>query len=268
MSVMVGVAIKNSAVWLPRFLYQLDKLSDVSRVVFIYGPSQDPTLDILKRWENETAHSTEIILEPMMKTPLSAAEIAPLYEDFQNIIGEEGWEDETHFLLIDSDIMEVPNDLIQRLKEQNKDIIAPFVWVDRANPPQFFDTHCFRFYSYRFHPFNPPDPYDGKPFEVDSVGSCYLVKREVFERVPYDNPHPHMKFCETALNDGYEVWAHPGIKILHLDVQKVGLTKTPIEILRGQVFTPPPFIKKDGTIVEEEVFASDLINAYVWGIVE
>jgi hypothetical protein len=268
MSVMIGVPIKDAAVWLPRFLYQLDKLSDVSRIVFIYGTSQDPTLQMLQTWENETAHVTEIIYEPAMGKVLSAAEIALLYEDFQSILGEEGWEDETHFMLLDSDIMDVPEDLVQQLKEQDKDIIAPFVWVDRSNPHQFFDVHCFRLYGYRFHPFDPPDPYDGEPFEVDSVGSCYLVKREVFDRVAYENPHPHMKFCENAVNDGYEVWAHPGITIQHLDPIKVGITKTPIELLRGEDFTPPQFIKKDGTIVSNEMFAQELIQAYVWGTLE
>ena len=265
---MLGVPVKESAVWLPRFLYQLDKLSDVSRIIFSYAPSKDPTLNILQQWENETPHVTEIIHEPAMAGPLSAAEIALVYKDFQDIIGEKKWEHETHFMLIDTDIMEVPDDLIQRLKVQDKDIIAPFVWTDRADPKQFFDVHCFRQYGYRFHPFDHPDPFDGEPFEVDSVGSCYLVKRDIFEKVPYDNPHPHLKFCETALEDGYEVWADPGIEILHLDAQRVGITKTPIEVLRGQDFAPPPFIKKDGSIVDDTQLAQDLINAYVWGTTE
>ena len=66
MSVMVGIPIKDSAIWLPRFLTQLEKLEDVSRVVFSYGPSRDPTLRMLKQWENETKHSTEIIHEPAL----------------------------------------------------------------------------------------------------------------------------------------------------------------------------------------------------------
>jgi len=280
MSVMIGVPVKDSAVWLPRFLAQLDKLEDVSRIVFSYGASHDPTLQILKQWENETKHSTEIIPEPAMlgertamPRPLSAAEIALVYKDFQELIGEEGWEDETHFLLIDADIMEVPFDLIQRLKAHDKDIVAPFVWTDRAVPPQFFDVHCFRLYGYRFHPFSPPDPYDGEPFEVDSVGSCYLVKRDVFKFVEYDNPHPHLKFCENALDEGFEIWVDPSIEVLHLDAQRVGVVKTPVEVLRQRAglptepFDPPPYIKRDGTIVTEEQFTTDLINAYVWGTV-
>jgi len=267
MSVLVGVAVKSAAVWLPRFLEQLEKLEDVSRVVFSYAPTQDPTLQILKQWENETKHSTEIILEPAMPRPLSAAEIAPVYKDFQEIIGEEGWTDETHFLLIDADIMEIPHDLIQSLQNQDKDIIAPFVWMDRMIPAQFFDVHCFRLYGYRFHPFSPPDPNDGEPFEVDSVGSCYLAKYEVFKLCDYENPHPHIRFCENALDEGYEVWVDPGIEILHLDAQRVGVQKMPIEVLKGEAFDPPPYIKRDGSIVTDEQFVFDLINAYIWGTV-
>lgn len=268
MSTMIGVPIKDSGVWLPRFLTQLEKLEDVSRIVFSYAPSRDPTLHLLKQWENETKHSTEIILEPAMPGPLSAAEIAAVYKDFQDMLGEKGWKDETHFLLLDADIMEVPDDLIQRLMAHGKDIIAPFVYVDRATPRQFFDVHCFRLYGYRFHPFSPPDPYDGEPFEVDSVGSCYLVEHDVFKLIDYANPHPHIRFCEKAIEEGYEVWADPGTEILHLDTTKVGITKTPVELLRGQSFDPPPYIKKDGSIVTNEQFSRDLINAFVWGKVE
>ena len=128
MSVMIGVPVKDSAVWLPRFLTQLEKLEDVSRVVFSYSPSRDPTLQILTQWENETKHSTEVIMEPkMVPAPVSAAEIAPVYADFQTMMGEEGWEHETHFMLIDADIMEVPSDLVQQLKTLDKDIVAPYV---------------------------------------------------------------------------------------------------------------------------------------------
>jgi len=268
MSVMIGVPIKDSAVWLPRFLTQLEKLDYVSRIVFSYAESRDPTLQLLKQWENETRHSTEIIHEPAMPGPLSAAEIAAVYKDFQDMLGEKGWKEETHFLLLDADIMEVPADLIQRLIKHDKDIIAPFVYVDRAIPRQFFDVHCFRLYGYRFHPFSPPDPYDGEPFEVDSVGSCYLVEHDVFKLIEYENPHPHIRFCDNALDEGYEVWADPGIEILHLDPVKVGVAKTPVEVLRGQDFDPPPYIKKDGTIVTNEQFGRDLINAFVWGKVD
>ena len=46
------------------------------------------------------------------------------------------------------------------------------------------------------------------------------------------------------------------------------MKKTPIEVLRGKPFDPPPYIKKDGTIVSNEQISQDLINAYVWGKVE
>lgn len=268
MSVMVGVPVKDSATWLPRFFKQLEKLEDVSRVVFSYSRSKDETLKLLKHWEHETKHSTEIIHEPDMPQALSAAEIAPVYKDFQTMFGEKGWEDETHFLLIDADIMDVPDDLIQRLMAHDKDIIAPFVYVDRMIPKQFFDVHCFRLSGFRFHPYLPPDPNDGEIFELDSVGCCYLVNRDTFKFVDYDNPHPHLRFCENALDAGYEVWADPSIEILHLDTARFGIVKTPIEILRGIEFDPPPVIKKGGTVVDNDELIEDMINALVWGTVE
>ncbi len=258
MSVMIGAPIKNCGVWLHRFFYNLDQFTDVSRIVLSYGESMDSTLRVAREWAAETKHKVEIYAEPPMRA-LSAAEIAPVYQDFQKMMTG----DETHFLLIDSDIVKTPQNLIQLLKKQKKDIVAPYVWVQGRTPKEFFDCEIFRLNGHRFHPFKPPRP--EKPFQLDSVGSCYLATREVFLTAQYDNPHPHRVFCDDARARGYEVWTDPRVNIYHLDISRFGRFHRPIEALKGDPPDKTPFIDSSGKIFSVEEMKLVFSRAYVWG---
>lgn len=257
MSTMVGIPVKNSALWLPKFLQELEELEDVSRITWIYGRSKDQTLELIKTWSEETKHETDLWLEPPMKAH-TAHQIGAVYGEFQEIMTEG---DESHFLLIDCDIMRFPPDLISRLMAHDKDIIAPYVWEDGYVPDKFFDTYCFRYKGARFHPFDPPDP--GKPFQLDSIGTCYLAKREAFAFTPYGE-RPHRSFCQAAKEMGFEVWADPTTKIYHLDMQRLGILRIEPEALEGLPPDIAPYIKKGGTIVPLEQMGPDILYAMIW----
>ncbi len=258
MSVLVGVPVKNATIWLPKFLVELDRLEDVSRVVFIYGESVDNTLSMLKDYRDSSPHDVDIYTESSELKAESAHQLGGLYQDFQEALSEGK---ETHFMLIDSDITEFPPDLITRLKEHDKDIIAPYVWTHGHIPPKFFDVYCFRYKGGRFHPFNPPDP--GHPFEVDSIGSCYLAKRSAFIITPYGE-RPHISFCANAREMGFTVWADPTIKIYHLFVEQLGMSRVYPEALEGKAPDMTPYIKKSGELVPLEEMGPDLVYAFVW----
>lgn len=261
MSVFVGVPVKNCAAWLPRFLQQVDGLSDVSRVVFIYGQSRDPTLDVITQWMVNTDHEVEIYREPSNLSVLTSAQIGVIYRDFQQLVREGN---ETHALMLDSDIMKMPRNLIQRLKDYDKDIIAPYVYILYHGPGDcFYDTYCFRIGGYRFHPFHPPMN-NNELFKIDSVGTCVLSKRKVFLEVPYQNNWPHMSFCNDARVQGYEVWADPKTRIEHLDLMRFRLENYPI-FLPESPSNMVPIIKDDGTIISESAFSEDYTKTYIWG---
>jgi len=254
---MVGVPVKNAAFWLPKFLEEFDKLRGVSRVVFIYGDSVDQTLDILQTWKKATDFEVEVYHEPPMRAP-SAHQISPVYQDFQEILVQG---EETHFLLIDCDVTRYPPDLIERLMAHDVDIVAPYVWTDGHIPPKFFDTYCFRYNGARFHPFNPPNP--GKLFEVDSVGTCYLAKREAFAFTPYGD-RPHRSFCEMARKMGFKVWADPETEVFHMFVEQLGMTRVYPEAVEGLPPDRTPYIKRDGSLVPLEQMAPDIIYALIY----
>lgn len=258
MSTLVGVPVKNAAIWLPKFLAELDRLEEVSRVIFIYGKSMDNTLDLLRTYRDNTPHDVDIFLEAADLNAMSAHQIGGLYQDFQDALSE-GKED--YFLLIDCDITEFPPDLIPRLKEHDKDIIAPYIWTHGHTPPKFFDTYCFRYNGGRFHPFNPPNP--GKPFELDSIGSCYLAKRAAFFLTPYGD-RPHISFCANAREMGFEIWADPTTEVFHLYVEQLGMSRVYPEALENKPPDLTPYIKKDGSLIPLDEMGPDIVFAFIW----
>lgn len=259
MSTLVGVPVKNAVIWLDRFLENLGRMKGVSRAVFYYGPSQDPTLEQLKEWVKKAPFPVEIYQDPPMRA-LSSAQIAPVYKELQEVMREG---DETHFLSIDADIMKAPKTLIRSLKKQKKDIIAPYVWVEGQKPKTFYDTDVFRYKGMRFHPFNPPT--SKVSFEVDSVGTCWLATREAFTETEITNPYPDRVFCNNARAKGFKVWADPRLNIYHLNAKPFGLHQIPLEALLRRPPDDTPYIKSDDTAVDVASMPNDYIKAFVWG---
>ena len=263
MSVSVCTPVKNCAFWIDAFLSKLDEFKDVNRVIFSYGESYDPTLLILKNWMKKTNHKVELYQEPKMNA-LSSAQIGAIYQDFQELIGKG---DDAWVLLADADLTYMPPDLIQRLQVQDKDIIAPYVWMRNCIPKMFYDSYVFRLNGSRYHPLDPP-MLGGKTGKLDSVGTCFLIKRKVFLDVPYGDPYPHLKFCNDARAKGYTVWADPTISVTHVDLTRFGINHLPIESILnpGKPVILPPFINNKGELKETHQFEDELINAWVYGV--
>ena len=261
MTVPVFVPVKDCAMWLPRFLGVLDKMKGVDRVVFSYGKSRDLTLTYILQFKESSRHKVEVYEEPRKLNALSSAQIAAIYRDFQTMMTE----DDTHVLLLDSDIIRAPTTLISKLMRHDKDIIAPYVYVQDYKPLRFFDAHVFRKDGFRFFPWAPPNYLDKKPVQIDSVGTCMLVKKEVFEATPYGDPYPHLRFCNESRMKGYEVWADPVTKIYHVDLSRFGIQHHPIEVMMGLQPENTPFMDDEGKQYDIDGLSIAEINAHVWG---
>jgi len=61
-------------------------------------------------------------------------------------------------------------------------------------------------------------------FEVDSVGTCYLVKRRVYEgNVVYKGgDSEQVTFCNNARESGFRVWVDPSIIVHHVNLESQG----------------------------------------------
>ena len=247
--------------WLHLFLRGVERLEGISRCVFTYGPPDgplpypDPTLKKLEAWAKETKHEVEVYREPPMERPGGVLWISAIYREYQELIRD----DESHVLMMDADLVEMPADLVQRLLRLDADIAAPYVWVRDHVPPLFYDSYVFRLRGYRFHPFLPPNP--GKPFRLDSVGTCVLARREVFRKFPYRNPAGHLNFCADAREAGYEVWADPTTEVSHLDLARLGIFHNPASHEDYQI----PFIKNDGSVVNLEEYGIEMTRIFIEG---
>ena len=62
-------------------------------------------------------------------------------------------------------------------------------------------------------------------FEVDSVGTCYLVKRKVYdEKARYHGgDSEQVVFCNDARAKGFKVWVDPGLTVRHVNLHSYGV---------------------------------------------
>ena len=219
--------IKNSAKFLPKLLEEIKELTypkNLLRLVFMYGESNDNTLQILKDEKSKNILNIEVYKEPIDKElKIGGAQLAArIYIDFKRLMKD----DEDYFLLLDSDLCEIPNDLIEKLIIVDADIVAPYPWSE--NKRHFYDSWVFRINNCRFSPQNPPGNNLTYPILVDSVGTCFLATREAWLTVPILNPYPNITFCNNARKLGYAVVAVPNIEVEHIDLELHGILHFPL----------------------------------------
>lgn len=225
-SIMIGIMVKNGEEYLPGLFEQIKNLNydkDKLRIVFEYGKSSDKTLELLKDFVKNSGIKTEIYQEQFSDGIRKYGVFcnASIYNDWQQLLEED------FFLLLDTDIVYIPPDLLKNLISYNEDIVAPFIWSEKFR--HFYDNYVFRIGNRRFDPIFPPGTGLDEPFEVDSVGTCYLARREVFKNTPITDPQPYFIFAMNAKRKGYKILADPTNYVLHADIE-----------LKGKFHAPPP----------------------------
>lgn len=240
MSVLIATKVKNAELWLPRFITQVENLSgQIEKIVVMYGESTDKSLMYLKHWQDTSRHIVEIYHDPYLPyEERHGAKLARVKKDIQKILAESNAD---YYLNLDCDLVQIPPDTIEVLMAEDKDIIASMVWTEGRDTPTFFDTFVFRTRGHRFYPFNPPGMKKEEPFEVDSVSTCYLAKKEVELAGEYKNPYPHVPFCADLREKGYTVWVHPKSHVYHIDLEALGIMHQPLPVGLSQ----SPFIDDD-----------------------
>jgi len=220
--IMVGIMIKNAEQWLDDFTSNLMSLSyphNKLRLVFIYGDSNDHTLDKIKDFKNKSDFKIEVYKEPrnnLLKLYGTHA-AGCIIDDFQNLMND----NEDYFLMMDTHMCEFPDDYIERLLNTDADIVAPYVWNEANN--YFYDTWSFRIDNARFSPKSPP--LASFPFEVDSVGTSWLAAREPFLLTPVNINI--LSFFYNARSMGYDIVTNPKIEVKHVDLLSHGIVKLP-----------------------------------------
>jgi len=254
--VMIALLTKNDAKFLPKFLEAMKKLDypkDKLRWVWIYGRSIDNTLDIILGFHKKESYKYEIYEEPLIERPVSSS----LYNaEFCNLF-KEVYRGEDFVLFADTDVIEIPTSTLKEMVKLNLDIVAPYPYRREGNILVFYDTYIFRYKEWKFEHveingkvydhLNPPFKDLKKPVELDSVGTFILMKGEVFKKVSWSNPAPHLQFCLSARKLGYKVYALPYLKVIHATL-KDEAPHYPVEWYVSKGVLPSSELKKVGYV--------------------
>ena len=254
--IMLALLTKNDSEFLPKFLKamkNLDYPKNKLRWVWIYGRSVDNTLDIILKFHKKEKYKYEIYEEPLIERPVrSSLYIAGLCNLFKEL-----YKGEDFVLLADTDVIEIPKNTLKEMVKLNLDIVAPYPYRREGNKLVFYDTYIFRWKGWKFEYLemngkvynyrNPPFKDLKTPVELDSVGTFFLVKGEVFKKASWSNPAPHLQFCLSARKLGYKVYALPYLKVIHANLEKEE-PHYPVEWYVSRKILPSSELEKVGYI--------------------
>ena len=122
---MLAILTKNDAKYLPKFLKamkELDYPKENLRWVWIYGKSIDRTLDIILEFHKKEPYKFEIYEEPLIERPIDSslynAELCNAFKEF--------YKGEDFVLFADTDVIEIPKNILKEMTKLNLDIVAPY----------------------------------------------------------------------------------------------------------------------------------------------
>jgi len=203
----------HSPAILEKFLLALDLLdypAEQLRFAFI---SHKNFVSRLEKWAKQTNRNCWLQQEP----PIEGTTIERLCQ-YRRLLVEQALRDEDYVLWIDSDIVETSPNLLKSLVAEKAAIAAPMVAIEHWES-KWFDFRCFRRNGKMF---SPEPPYCGgfqpnRTIEIDSAGTCYLVKSDVFKSISYayDGDSEHIAFCRRVKEAGRKIVLNPKVRVLH-----------------------------------------------------
>jgi hypothetical protein len=139
----------------------------------------------------------------------------------------------THVFWIDTDVVEYPPNIIEKLLEiDSENCISPYVFIEDNDwwPfKRFYDISCFVTKDGKDFNWHPPYTDDDsiEKKEVKSIGTCILLNADIYRNGcaydPLDQRNEHIPFFEQAIKKGYKVFATPKLEIRHAFLPKYGI---------------------------------------------
>lgn len=227
MKCVVGTLMFNCAKWFRRFTNSVDRLTYPKLEVRVVASSSTDGSDaLLNAWRFKMEGRGRICETIYVEPPRENRDVRMAFLRNKML---EHCQDVDYVLMIDSDLVSFPSNLIELLLLHKKDIIAPMVYIEGID--QFYDTFAFRLNGTRFdvaypkHPFVPPEICGKDPVELTSVGTCYLMRGDVARTVKYDGgDFDHVLFCKSARERGFKVWVDPTVRVEHVNFDAYGET--------------------------------------------
>lgn len=242
--ILIASIVSNQAKWLRRFLNAIDQLDyprEQITYAFLTGNNEDETFAILNEFELthqgdiswDNFHNKDRVWLKGVDMDMGGVSWFLKLSMLRNLLIFEALEDEDYVLMTDSDIVDMPRDLIQRLMNVGADIVAPMVFIEdfrEFGDAYFYDQLAFIKDGISFDYLFPYIPgYDflpAKPVYVDSVGTCYLVSAQVFRSgvkyVSDEDTSEQIGFCQRVKRYGFKIAVNPDVRVLHVNFEQYG----------------------------------------------
>lgn len=128
-------------------------------------------------------------------------------------------EEDDYLIYVESDLIWETRtivSLIDTLMARELDVIAPMIFAGE----NFYDIFVYRgLDGERFSPFPPYHKHltlgDSLPIEVESAGSCLIMKGEVARDCRIRNDRALLGFCKDVREKGYHIFVDPTQRIYH-----------------------------------------------------
>jgi len=227
MNIVIGSAFRNATNHVDRWFDQVAALRSHAgpghyiRAIAAEGDSTDGTL--LHLMSSAARHEIEVnILKCDHGLPwfgsVETAERMKALSFVSNTIFDGVQQRDDVLVYVESDLLWTPHVVgtlidMAMVKADGFDVFAPMIFAGSA----FYDIWGFRKNGERFVPFPPYHiGLNGAALcEIDSAGSCLIMRAEVARRCRIRNDNALVGWCEDARHNGFKVAVAPGLRIDH-----------------------------------------------------
>ena len=261
MKVLICLLFKDSILWLHRFIYCIESLLNDTpnninyHLSIIQGDSKDGTDGELRRCTTNllSKYKSAGLKIKMVELPLPSRlnRIERLAVLRNACIVMVDIEDYDYVLAADTDVMFEPHTIKKLIEDIQNDklnagIVAPMIIIEGAVKEYFYDTWVFRIAGKTFTSAEPYIPAGISPdiatgiFEVDSVGSFYIARAEIFSRygIKYFTEerkdiriNPQLRyeseqvcFCnDVRKRTPFKIYVDPKATVHHVNLEQYGL---------------------------------------------
>lgn len=228
MNLVIGSAFRNSAIrgQVQTYFKQVDRLASLAheqghtlRVIAVEGDSTDDTRRELLLYADAIDVALQLVTRNHGQRVFASTEEPERMKALSwvgNGILESVLPSDDVLFYVESDLLWRPQtffNLMHLLTPRRMDVVAPLVFAGDA----FYDIWGFRKDGDRFH---GASPYHhslklSEPTEIDSAGSCLVMRAEVARTTRIPDGEALVGFCRIAREQGYRVWVDARERITH-----------------------------------------------------
>jgi GT2 family glycosyltransferase len=225
-TVVFGSAFRNSSHGIVAYMNRIAEYAkfrpeDTVRVVAVEGDSTDNTRAMLSCEAKKRNISLDLRTHNHGKRVFGSTEDSERLKALSgvgNSIFDGVSENDDCLVYIESDLTWRPLDIDELVKaaleqRDNFDVIAPLVMAGKC----FYDIWGYRYGGQRFSPFHPfhfsVDHKNHEISELDSAGSCLVMRTEVARKCRIRNDYALVGWCRDARSKGFRIGLLPSSEV-------------------------------------------------------